>query len=149
MRFMMLMIPKVYQGSKGRGAAADFTPSPEAVQKMTRYNERLAKAGALIGLDGLHPPEKGARVSFRGGKAQVTDGPFAESKEVLGGYWLIRANSRQEAVEWARQVPAEDGDVVEVRQVFDDSDFPEETRKAAESKTVQAALDQQARPASK
>src|SRR5512136_617345 len=113
MRFMMLMIPSVYQGAEGGKIEADFTPSADAVERMTRYNEELARAGALIALDGLQPPERGARVSFRGGKARVTDGPFAESKEVLGGYWLIRANSRQEAVEWARQVPAEDGDVVE------------------------------------
>ena len=146
MRFMMLMIPKVYQGANGRNTAADFTPSPEAIKRMTRYNERLAQAGALIALDGLHPPEKAARVRFRGGKAQVTDGPFTESKEVLGGYWMIKAKSRQEALEWAKQVPADDGDVIEIRQVFDPSDWPEDARKASESSVVQAALDQQAGP---
>lgn len=141
MRFMMLMIPKVYQGAEDRRVQADFTPSADAVEKMTRYNEELAKADALIAGEGLHPPENGARVSFRGGKARVTDGPFAESKEVLGGYWLIRAKSRQEAIEWAKRCPAADGDVIEIRQVFDASDWPEDVRKAAESPTVQAALD--------
>ncbi len=144
MRFMMLMIPKVYQGAKGRRVEADFTPSADSVEKMTRFNEQLAKAGALIALDGLHPPENGARVSFQGGKAKVTDGPFTESKEVLGGYWLIQAGSKEEAVEWARRCPADDGDVIEIRQVFETSDWPEDARKAAESSTVQAALDRQA-----
>jgi hypothetical protein len=137
----MFMIPKVYQGAEGRKVGADFTPKAEAVEKMMRFNEELAKAGALIALDGLHPPENGARVSFRGGKALVTDGPFTESKEVVGGYWLIQAKSKEEAIEWARQCPAEDGDVIEVRQVFEASDWPEDVRKAAESPTVQAALE--------
>jgi len=149
MRFMMLMIPKVYQGANGRNTAADFTPSPEAIKRMTRYNERLAKAGALVALDGLHPPQEGTRVRFQGGKAQATDGPFTESKEVLGGYWVIRVGSKQEAVEWARQCPADEGDVIEVRQVFDVSDWPEDARKASESATVQAALDQGATRAAK
>jgi hypothetical protein len=141
MRFMMLMIPKVYQGTEGRKVKADFTPSADAVERMTRFNEELARAGALIALDGLHPLEKGARVSFRGGKARVTDGPFAESKEVLGGYWLIKAESREEAVEWARKCPADEGDVIEIRQVFETSDWPEDTRKAAESPALQEALE--------
>jgi hypothetical protein len=141
MRFMMLMIPKVYQGADGRSVKADFTPSADAVEKMTRFNEELAKAGALIALDGLHPPERGARVSFQGGKARVTDGPFAESKEVLGGYWLIQAKSKEEVVEWARRCPADEGDVIEIRQVFETSDWPEDAREAAESSTVQAALE--------
>jgi len=141
MRFMMLMIPKVYQGAEGRRVKADFTPNADAVERMTRFNEELAKRGALIALDGLHPPEKGARVSFQGGKARATDGPFAESKEVLGGYWLIQAESKEEAVEWARKCPAEDGDVIEIRQVFETSDWPEDARKAAESPTLQAALE--------
>jgi hypothetical protein len=140
MRFMMLMIPKVYQGADGRSVKADFTPSADAVEKMTRFNEELAKAGALIALDGLHPPERGARVSFQGGKARVTDGPFAESKEVLGGYWLIQAKSKEEVVEWARRCPADEGDVIEIRQVFETLDWPEDARKAAESSTVRAAL---------
>ncbi len=147
MRFMMLMIPRVYQGAEGRNVGPAFAPSADAVQKMTRFNERLAQAGALLALDGLHPPANGARVRFRGGKAEVADSPFAGTNGVLGGYWMIRAGSRQEALEWARQCPAEDGDVIEIRQVFDDSDFPEDVRKAAESPAVKAALEQQALPA--
>lgn len=144
MRYMMLMIPKVYQDAEGRNAGSDFAPSAEAVERMTRYNERLAQAGALIALDGLHPPTKAARVSFRGGATQVTDGPFTESKEVVGGYWLIRAASKEEAVEWARQCPADEGDVIEIRQIFEPADWPEDVREAAESPAVEAALDEQA-----
>lgn len=145
MRFMMLMIPGVYQGAQGRKAGVDFTPSAEAVEKMTKYNEELAKAGALISLDGLHPPAAGARISFSRGKPKVTDGPFTESKEVLGGYWMIQAKSRQEAIEWAKRVPAEEGDTIEVRQVFDMSDFPADVQKAGESATVRAQVEKHKR----
>ena len=147
MRFMLLMIPEVYQGAAGGNVAPDFAPSADAVQKMTRFNERLAQAGALIALDGLHPPGGGVRVQFRGGKTEALDGPSTGSNGVLGGYWMIRAGSLQDAVEWARQCPAEDGDVIEIRQVFDDSDFPEDVRRAAESPAVKAALEGQARTA--
>ena len=140
MRFMMLMIPQVYQGEEGRNIPSDFSPTAEDVEKMTKYNEDLAKAGALIALDGLHPTTKGARISFSGGKPRVTDGPFIESKEVLGGYWMIKAASREEAIEWARRVPARDGDVIEVRQVFEMEDFPPDVQKAAENATVQARV---------
>jgi hypothetical protein len=140
MRFMMLMIPRVYQGEQGKTAGPDFAPSAEAVEKMTKYNEELAKAGALISLDGLHPPAAGARISFSGGKPRVTDGPFTESKEVLGGYWLIQAKSRQEAIEWARRVPAEDGDTIEVRQVFEMEEFPADVQKAGDSAAVRSAI---------
>ncbi len=138
MRFMMLMIPRVYQGKAGKEVGPDFAPDADAVAKMTRYNEELAKAGALIALDGLQPIAKGARVAFSSGKSKVTDGPYTESKEVLGGYWMIRAQSKDEAVAWAKKVPAEEGDVIEVRQVFEMSDFPEDVRKAGESTTVSA-----------
>lgn len=137
MRFMMLMIPAVYQGTQGKNAGADLRPSAEAVEKMMKYNEELAKSGALISLDGLHPPATGARVSYSKGKATATDGPFAESREVLGGYWMIQVKSREEALQWARRVPAQDGDVVEVRQVFEMSDYPEDVQKAADNAIVQ------------
>jgi hypothetical protein len=143
MRFMMLMIPDVYQGANGKNVGADFTPPVDGVEQMMKYNEKLAKAGALISLDGLHPPASAARVSFSGGKAKITDGPFAESKEVLGGYWIIEAKSRQEAIEWAKGVPAADGDTIEVRQIFDFSDFPEDVQKAADSPTVKAQIEKQ------
>ena len=137
---MMLMIPSVYQGANGKKAGADFTPPADAVERMTKYNEALAKAGALISLDGLHSPATGARVSFKRGKPSVTDGPFTESKEVLGGYWMIQVKSRQEAIDWAKRVPADEGDTIEVRQVFDPEDFPEDVQKAAESVTVKAQI---------
>ncbi len=98
---------------------------------MTKYNEDLAKAGVLISLDGLHPAAKGARVSFRGGKPQVTDGPFAEAKEVLGGYWMIQVNSKQEAIEWAKRCPGSDNEGIEIRQVQEFADFPAEVQQAA------------------
>ena len=146
MRFMMLMIPRVYQGRDGQTTRPDFAPSAEDVEKMMKYNEQLAKAGALISLDGLQPPVKGARISFLGGKARITDGPFTESKEVLGGYWMIDVTSKEEAVEWARRCPASDGDVIEVRQVFEMSDFPSDVQKAATNQTVQAEVDRHRQP---
>lgn len=111
---------------------------------MMKYNEELAKAGVLISLDGLHPMLKGARVTYKAGKTVVTDGPFVEAKEVVGGYWLIDVKSKEEAVEWAKRCPAvknDSGAVIEVRQIFEMSEMPEDVRKAGESKTVQAALE--------
>ena len=140
MRFMMMMIPAVYQGKQSAKTGKDFAPPSDAVEKMTKYNEELAKAGALIALDGLHPPVSAARVSFKGGRPKVTDGPFTESKEVLGGYWTIKAKSRQEAIDWAKRVPAEEGDTIEVRQIFDMEDFPQDVQRAADSATVRAEL---------
>ena len=98
---------------------------------MGKFNDELAKAGTIIDLDGLEPIEKGARVSFAKGKATVTDGPFIEAKEVIGGYWLIELNSKQEAVEWAQRCPAADGDVIEIRPIFELPDFPSEGQQAA------------------
>jgi hypothetical protein len=102
----------------------------EAVAKMTKYNQALTEAGVLLSLDGLQGPDKGARVAFSGGRPTVTDGPFAEAKELIGGYWMIRVKSKAEAVEWARRCPAGEGDVVEVRQVFEMSDFPPDVQAA-------------------
>ncbi|MFA5835153.1 MAG: YciI family protein [Bacteroidota bacterium] len=141
MRFMMFMIPAVYQGGKGKRVGADFTPPADAVEAMMKYNEELAKAGHLIALDGLHPVEKGARVSFPKGKPTVTDGPFIESKEVFGGYWMVDFKSKEEAVEWAKRVPAADGDTIEIRQVFEVNEWPEDARNAADSPTVTAAVE--------
>jgi hypothetical protein len=115
MRFMMFMIPAVYQ----QNTPADFRPDPAAIEQMGKYNDKLRQAGVLLSLDGLHPPVSGARVSFAGAKPKVTDGPFAESKEVVGGYWLIDVKSREEAIDWATRCPAEPGDMIEVRQIFD------------------------------
>ncbi len=126
MRFMMLMIPKGYEK-----AAPGTMPDAKLVAAMMKYNESLQRAGVLLTLDGLHPPSMGARVSFSGGKPKVTDGPFAEAKEVVGGYWMIQAKSKAEAVEWASRCPASDHEVIEVRQVQEFSDFPTEVQKAA------------------
>jgi hypothetical protein len=126
MRFMMLMIPKGYEK-----AAPGTMPDAEAVAAMMKYNELLQKAGVLLALDGLHPPSMGVRVSFPGGKPKVTDGPFAEAKEVLGGYWMIQVKSKEEAIEWASRCPASDDEVIEVRQVQELSDFPADVQAAA------------------
>lgn len=128
MRFMLLMIPRGYER-----AAPGTLPDADSVARMMRYNASLDEAGVLLALDGLHPPSMGARVSFEGGKPVVTEGPFAEAKEVLGGYWLIQVRSREEAIEWARRCPASAHELIEVRQVQELSDFPPETaREAAE-----------------
>lgn len=143
MRFMMLMIPRVYQpdAPAGERAGEGFAPPAEAVAKMMQFNEELAKAGVLLSLDGLHPLAKGARIAFPQGKPVVTDGPFAETKEVLGGYWLLQVQSKEEAVNWAKRCPAAPGDTLEVRQVFEMADFPEETQKAAETSAVRAQVE--------
>lgn len=126
MRFMMLMIPTGYEAAKP-GAM----PDPKAVEAMMKYNQELQKAGVLLALDGLHPPSMGARVSFAGGKPVVTDGPFPEAKEVLGGYWMIQVKSKEEAIEWAKRCPASANELIEVRQVQEFADFPADVQKAA------------------
>src|SRR5690348_3229010 len=126
MRFMMIMIPKGYES-----AAPGTLPDAKAVESMMKYNESLQKAGVLLSLDGLHPPSMGARISFSDGKPVVTDGPFAEAKEVLGGYWMIDVASREEAIEWAKRCPGSDNEVIEVRQVQEFADFPEDVQAAA------------------
>ena len=126
MRFMMLMIPKGYES-----AAAGTMPSADAVAAMMKYNEELQKAGVLLSLEGLHPPAMGARVSFEGGRPHVSDGPFAEAKEVLGGYWMIQVKSREEAIAWASRCPASENEVIEVRQVQEFADFPDDVQEAA------------------
>ena len=125
MRFMMLMIPKGYEN-----AAPGAMPDPKAVQAMMKYNEELQKAGVLLALDGLHPPSEAARVSFAGGTPTVLDGPFAEAKEVVGGYWMIQVRSRDEAIQWATRCPAGPNETIEVRQVFEMSEFPPDVQEA-------------------
>ena len=121
MQFMMLMIPAVYQGDKK--VDPGFVPDPKKVEQMMRFNEELGQVFKILSLNGLHPVNTGARVSFSNGKTTVTDGPFIETKEVLGGYWLIEAPSKAEVVQWTQRCPAEEGDVIEIRQVFDEADF--------------------------
>ena len=126
MRFMMLMIPKGYET-----AAPGTMPDAKAVAAMMKYNQDLQEAGVLITLDGLHPPSMGARVSFKGGKPLVTDGPFIEAKEVFGGYWMIDVASREEAIAWAKRCPASDNEIVEIRQVQEMADFPADVQEVA------------------
>ncbi len=126
MRFMMLMIPKGYEN-----AAPGTMPDAKAVEAMMQYNKSLQKAGVLLALDGLHPPSMGARISFEGGKPKVTDGPFAEAKEVLGGYWMIQVKSKEEAIEWAKRCPASSNEVIEIRQVQEFEEFPADVQEAA------------------
>jgi len=126
MRFMMLMIHKGYEQAK-----PGTMPDAKAVAAMMKYNQELQKAGVLVGLEGLHPPSMGARVSFSGGKPKVTDGHFTEAKEVIGGYWMIQVNSRQEAIDWASRCPASDNETIEIRQVQEFSDFTPEVQDAA------------------
>jgi hypothetical protein len=118
---MMLMIPALYRDNKMLDA--DFVLDPEKLEKMGRFNDELGKAVKILSVNGLHPLEAGARVSFGTGKPTVTDGPFIETKEVLGGYWLVEANSKEQLLAWAQRCPAEEGDVIEIRQVFDLADF--------------------------
>jgi hypothetical protein len=115
MRFMMLV-------KANKDSEAGKMPAENELADMAKYNEELVSAGVMLAGDGLQPSSKGAKVRFSGGKPSVTDGPFAETKELVAGYWMIRANSRQEAIEWAKKVPFVDGEI-EIRQVFELEDF--------------------------
>ena len=126
MRFMLLMIPEGYAS-----AAPGALPDAKAVAAMMKFNQSLQQAGVLLALDGLHPPSMGARVSFAGGKPKVSDGPFAEAKEVLGGYWMIEVKSRDDAIAWASRCPASANEVIEIRQVMEMADFPPDVQEAA------------------
>ena len=112
---------------RSKATPADFTPPADAVEQMTKYNQELLKAGVMLTAEGLYPPVTGARLKFGGGKPKVIDGPFAESKELIGGYWIISVKSREEAIEWAKRVPPgpQHADFsIELRQIADASDFP-------------------------
>ena len=125
MRFMMIMFPKDYATAKP-GTVPDF----KEMEAMGKYNEELGKAGVLLALDGLTPPATmSARVTFKSGKSKVTDGPFTETKEVVGGYWIIQVKSREEALEWASRIPGKDTEMVEVRRLFEITDFPADVQK--------------------
>src|SRR3984885_12024632 len=126
MRFMMIMFPKEYESAK-----AGFVPDMKDMEKMGAYNEELGKAGVLLALDGLTPPATmSARVTFKDGESKVTDGPFSEAKEVVGGYWIIDVKSREEALDWASRIPGKDTDTVEVRRIMEITDFPADVQKA-------------------
>lgn len=128
MRFILFVHPDL----DAIGDDWEKGPSADDAAKMNAFNEELSKAGVLLAGDGLHPPSEGARVRFAGGKATVTDGPFTEAKEVVGGYWTIDVKSKAEAVAWASRCPMSDGDMIEVRRVYEMSDFPEDVQAAAE-----------------
>jgi len=122
MRFMMLMYP-------GPKAEAGVMPDDKLIAAMMKYNKELAEAGVLLALDGLQPTAKGARIRFAGGTASVTSGPFPDARDVLGGYWMIQVKSKDEAIAWARRCPAPEGEMIELRQVFEAADFgPEVAR---------------------
>ena len=130
MRFMMIMFPKDYVNAK-----PGWVPDFKSMEIMGKYNEELGKAGVLLALDGLTPPSTmSARVTFQAGTSTVTDGPFPETKEVVGGYWIIQVKSREEALEWASRIPGKDNEMVEVRRMFDMTDFDPETQKEIQKK---------------
>jgi hypothetical protein len=115
MRFMVIV-------KANKDSEAGVMPNQEILTAMGKYNEELAKAGAMLAGEGLHPSSKGARVRFSGGKRTVIDGPFTETKELVAGFWLIQVNSMDEAIEWVKRAPFEEGEV-EIRQVFETEDF--------------------------
>ena len=117
MRFMMLV-------KASKESEAGMLPSKELIAAMGQFNEEMVKAGVMLAGEGLQPSSKGARITYSGSKRSVTDGPFAETKELLAGFWMIDVKSKADAIAWASRVPFTDGEVVEVRQVFDASDFP-------------------------
>ena len=118
MRFMVIMYP-------GPDAEAGVMPGEKDLAAMGKFNEELVKAGVMLGGEGLHPTSKGARIRYPGGKPQVSDGPFTEAKEVIGGFWLLQLKSKDEAVEWMKRCPAGPADMIEIRQVFEAEDFGE------------------------
>lgn len=129
MRFMMLL-PAPPEPLEKLTAA----PNKELVTAMHKFNEEMAKAGVLLAAEGLHATSKGSRIRVSGGKRIVTDGPFTEAKEVIAGFWLIQVKSKEEAVEWAKRCPLPEHGLIEIRQVFENSDFPAELqRKKAEA----------------
>lgn len=125
----MMMIPRGYQpGTPASERPGEgYVPTLEELAPMGRFNDEMEAAGVLVTVDGLHPLSKGARVSFAKGVPTVTDGPFIECKEVIGGFWIIEAASKEEAVGWARRCPAGDGDVIEIRPVWEISELPADT----------------------
>lgn len=116
MRFMIIV--KATPDSE-----AGKMPSTELLEAMGKYNEELVNAGVMLAGEGLHPSSKGVRIRYQGKERTVVDGPFQETKELIAGFWLIQVKSREEAIEWLKRAPMEDGDEVEIRQVFEAEDF--------------------------
>ena len=115
MRFMVLV-------KANKDSEAGVMPDRKMLTEMGKFNEELAKAGVMLAGEGLHPSSKGARVRFSGSKRTVVDGPFAETKELVAGFWLWQVKSRAEAIEWLKRAPFQEGEV-EIRQVFEADDF--------------------------
>ncbi|MDQ6898914.1 MAG: YciI family protein [Candidatus Dormibacteraeota bacterium] len=134
MRFMLLL--KANQDTE-----AGVMPGPEDFAAMGKFNEEMVKAGVLLAAEGLQASSKGARISFSGENRTVTDGPFTETKELIAGYWLLQVRSKEEAIEWAKRSPLEEGEV-EIRQVFEASDFPPEAFTAELAEREQVIRDQ-------
>ena len=116
MRFMVLV-------KADKSSEAGVMPSTELLAQMGKYNEELVKAGVMLAGEGLHPSSKGARVKFSGKKRTVIDGPFAETKELVAGFWIWQVKSREEAIEWLKRAPFDGGTEVELRQIFETEDF--------------------------
>jgi hypothetical protein len=127
MRFMMFIYPPSNLSDE------DLVPGVEVVEMMNRYNEELTKAGVLLALDGLHPASMGARITYDAdNRPIVTDGPFAEAKEVVGGYWIIQTKTREEAMEWAKRAPLGGDTILELRQIWELTDLPPEVQEAGQ-----------------
>jgi len=135
MRFML-------QVRADRDTEAGILPSKELVAAMGKFNDEMIKADVMLAADGLHPSSKGARISFHGGKPRVIEGPFGDPKELIAGFWMIEAKSRQEAIDWASRAPFADG-VIEIRQVFEAADFPPEILPPEDAAREQAWRDRQ------
>ena len=141
MRFMMLV-------KASKESEAGVLPSRELIAAMGQFNEEMVKAGVMLAGEGLQPSSKGARITYTGPKRLVTDGPFAETKELLAGFWMIQVKSKAEALDWASRVPFTDGEVVEVRPVFESSDFPAEVippEEAAREEALRAEMQKKAK----
>jgi len=134
MRFMLLIYPS-------ERAETGAPPDADLVTERMKYNEELARAGVLVALDALHPSARGARVDFASGRPRVSDGPFSETKDIVGGYWMLQVKSKEEAIEWARRCPPRDARFLELRQVRETSDFPEERRESAENAAIRRAIE--------
>jgi hypothetical protein len=127
MRFLVMVM---LTGDEKDRYETGYMGEPEMYAEMGKYNEELVKAGVMKAGDGLHPTSQGARIEFGGGSPTVTDGPFAESKELLGGYWIFETASRQEAVDWARRAPMQKGDVLVLRRIMEMDEFTPEQQQA-------------------
>jgi hypothetical protein len=137
-RFILFVYPD-------KNANLDAGPTPDVVEKMTRFNEELAKAGVLLALDGLSAPSQAARVSFNGDKPKVMDGPFAEAKELVGGYWVLQCKTREEAIAWAQRAPMPNNSIIEVRKIMDLEDHSPAVQKAAKSDLVREVVEKNQR----